>query len=77
MTLIASVKSYDVAQSAEHAYEIGTVLGQFYPSAKLFIDEAAASKLQLFDDYRWMYDNKPKWQQDAWQVVEKEVSILL
>lgn len=30
LTLIASAKSYDVAQSAEHAYEIGTVLGQFH-----------------------------------------------
>ncbi len=30
LTLIASAKSYDVAQSAEHAYEIGTVLGLFH-----------------------------------------------
>jgi Ser/Thr protein kinase RdoA (MazF antagonist) len=30
LTLIASAKSYDVAQSAEHASEIGTVLGQFH-----------------------------------------------
>jgi Ser/Thr protein kinase RdoA (MazF antagonist) len=30
LTLIASATSYDVAQSAEHAYEIGTVLGQFH-----------------------------------------------
>lgn len=30
LTLIASAKSYDVAQSAEHAYEVGTVLGQFH-----------------------------------------------
>ncbi|VGO15754.1 N-acetylhexosamine 1-kinase [Pontiella desulfatans] len=30
LTLIASAKSYDVAQSAEHAFEIGTVLGQFH-----------------------------------------------
>ncbi len=30
LTLIASANSYDVAQSAEHAFEIGTVLGQFH-----------------------------------------------
>ncbi len=30
LTLIASATSYDVAQSAEHAFEIGTVLGQFH-----------------------------------------------
>lgn len=30
LTLIASATSYDVAQSAEHAFEIGMVLGQFH-----------------------------------------------
>ena len=30
LTLIASATSYDIAQSAEHAFEIGTVLGQFH-----------------------------------------------
>jgi Ser/Thr protein kinase RdoA (MazF antagonist) len=30
LTLIASAKSYDVAQSAEHAFEVGVVLGQFH-----------------------------------------------
>lgn len=30
LTLIASATSYDVAQSAEHAFEIGLVLGQFH-----------------------------------------------
>jgi len=30
LTLIASATSYDVAQSAEHAFETGTVLGQFH-----------------------------------------------
>ncbi len=38
---------------------------QNHPSAKLFIDEAAASKLQLVDYYRWVYDGKPEWQRDA------------
>lgn len=30
LTLIASAKSFDTAQSAEHAFEVGTVLGQFH-----------------------------------------------
>lgn len=30
LTLIASATSYDTAQSAEHAYEVGLVLGQFH-----------------------------------------------
>jgi len=30
LTLIASAKSFDIAQSAEHAFEVGTVLGQFH-----------------------------------------------
>jgi glucosamine-6-phosphate deaminase len=38
---------------------------QHHPIAKIFIDEAASSKLQLSDYYRWVYDGKPVWQQDA------------
>ncbi|MEI6890604.1 MAG: glucosamine-6-phosphate deaminase [Pontiella sp.] len=38
---------------------------QHHPSAKIFIDEAAAFKLQLADYYRWVYDGKPAWQKDA------------
>ncbi len=30
LTLIASASSFDIAQSTEHAYEVGTVLGQFH-----------------------------------------------
>lgn len=30
LTLIASAKSFDVAQSTEHAFEVGMVLGQFH-----------------------------------------------
>lgn len=30
LTLIASATSYETAQSAEHAYEVGVVLGQFH-----------------------------------------------
>ena len=38
---------------------------QHHPAAKVFIDEGAASALQLSDYYRWVYDGKPDWQQDA------------
>jgi glucosamine-6-phosphate deaminase len=38
---------------------------QHHPSAKVFIDEAAASALKLSDYYRWVYDGKPEWQRDA------------
>ncbi len=38
---------------------------QHHPVAKLFIDEPAATKLQLADYYRWVYDGKPAWQEDA------------
>jgi glucosamine-6-phosphate deaminase len=38
---------------------------QHHPAAKLFIDEAAASKLKLSDYYRWVYDNKPVWQKNG------------
>lgn len=35
---------------------------QMHPCAKLFLDEAAASRLQKADYYRWVYDHKPAWQ---------------
>ncbi len=38
---------------------------QHHRSAKLFIDEDAASKLKLADYYRWVYEGKPEWQKDA------------
>lgn len=38
---------------------------QHHPRAKVFIDEAAASKLTLADYYRWVYEGKPGWQRDA------------
>ena len=38
---------------------------QHHPVAKIFADEAAASKLKLADYYRWVYDGKPDWQKDA------------
>lgn len=38
---------------------------QHHPNAKVFIDEAASGKLQLAGYYKWVYDGKPEWQQDA------------
>ncbi|WP_372808000.1 glucosamine-6-phosphate deaminase [Pontiella sp.] len=38
---------------------------QHHACAKVFVDEAAASKLTLADYYRWVYDGKPDWQRDA------------
>ncbi len=38
---------------------------QHHPNAKVFIDEPAATKLQLAEYYRWVYDGKPEWQKDA------------
>jgi glucosamine-6-phosphate deaminase len=38
---------------------------QHHQVAKIFIDDAAASDLQLADYYRWVYQHKPGWQRDA------------
>jgi glucosamine-6-phosphate deaminase len=38
---------------------------QYHPAAKIFIDEAAATALQLSAYYRWVFDAKPTWQYDA------------
>ncbi len=37
---------------------------QFHPQAKVILDEAAASKLEQADYYRWVYERKPLWQAD-------------
>src|SRR5262245_56545681 len=36
---------------------------QMHPVCTLVVDEAAAAKLKRADYYRWVYANKPKWQQ--------------
>jgi glucosamine-6-phosphate deaminase len=38
---------------------------QHHSNAKVFIDEGAATKLELADYYRWVYAGKPDWQKDA------------
>jgi glucosamine-6-phosphate deaminase len=37
---------------------------QMHPVTKVYLDEPAASKLERTDYYRWVFDNKPVWQQD-------------
>jgi glucosamine-6-phosphate deaminase len=36
---------------------------QMHPVTKVCLDEAAASRLQRADYYRWVFGNKPQWQQ--------------
>jgi len=36
---------------------------QMHPDVKILLDEAASSKLEKHDYYKWVYDNKPEWQQ--------------
>jgi len=36
---------------------------QFHRDTRLILDEAAASKLKKADYYKWVYSNKPEWQQ--------------
>ncbi len=36
---------------------------QMHPDTKIIVDEAAASKLSKLDYYKWVYQNKPEWQQ--------------
>lgn len=37
---------------------------QMHPQARLMLDEAAASRLQRSDYYRWVFNQKPSWQKD-------------
>jgi len=36
---------------------------QMHPVVKVCLDEPAASELQRAEYFRWVYDNKPKWQE--------------
>lgn len=38
---------------------------QLHPVVKVVVDEPAAAQLKRADYYRWVYANKPDWQQDA------------
>ena len=49
------------SQSASSVIVSASIL-QMHPTARLVLDEAAASQLKKADYYRWVYDNKPDWQ---------------
>lgn len=50
-----------MVEGAITANNPATIL-QMHPSVKVCLDEAAASKLERADYYRWVYDGKPEWQ---------------
>lgn len=58
------------AEAVAHAVEgpvtatVPASILQFHPCVKVLIDEAAASRLQRREYYRWVYDRKPDWQAD-------------
>ncbi|MGC1479409.1 MAG: glucosamine-6-phosphate deaminase [Chthoniobacterales bacterium] len=45
---------------------------QFHRTARVVVDEAAASQLRRADYYRWVWANKPDWQGGAERVVRGE-----
>lgn len=58
-------KARTIAEAVEGAISAmnpASVL-QLHPVAKFLIDEPAAAQLSKLDYYRWVYDNKPDWQQ--------------
>lgn len=58
-------KARAIAEAAEGpitACNPASVL-QMHPTVKVCLDPAAASLLKRADYYRWVYDNKPVWQQ--------------
>jgi len=52
----------DMVEGPVSAMMPGSIL-QFHRDARVILDEAAASKLQKVDYYKWVYGNKPEWQQ--------------
>ena len=52
----------EMVEGAVSAMMPGSVL-QFHRDARIILDEAAASKLKKADYYKWVYGNKPEWQQ--------------
>lgn len=65
MLAFGANKAEAVAQTVEGpvcAMMPASVL-QFHPRAHLILDDASAAGLARADYYRWVYDNKPAWQQ--------------
>jgi glucosamine-6-phosphate deaminase len=51
-----------MAEGPVSAMVPATIL-QFHRDARIILDEAAASKLKKAGYYKWVYSNKPEWQQ--------------
>lgn len=51
-----------MAEGPVSAMVPATIL-QFHRDTRIILDEAAASKLKKADYYKWVYSNKPEWQQ--------------
>jgi glucosamine-6-phosphate deaminase len=65
MLAFGANKAGAVAQAVEgpiSAINPASIL-QMHPDARLCLDETAASQLTRTDYYRWVYANKPDWQQ--------------
>lgn len=60
-----SSKSNAVAQTVEGPVSsmMPASILQMHPVAKVIIDESAASQLRNTSYYRWVYEQKPEWQQ--------------
>jgi len=52
----------EMVEGAVSAMVPATIL-QFHRDTRIILDEASASKLKKADYYKWVYSNKPEWQQ--------------
>ena len=60
-TAAISVGSMSSWEKTPFSMVPGSIL-QTHPVAKIFLDEAASSRLKKRDYYRWVFDHKPDWQ---------------
>ena len=64
MLAFGANKAHAIAEAVEGpitAINPASIL-QMHPDAKFCLDTDAAAELQRVDYYRWVYDNKPEWQ---------------
>ena len=52
----------DAAAYEEALREAGGVDVQLHPHVTVLVDDAAAGRLELAEDYRHMWEAKPSWQ---------------
>jgi Ser/Thr protein kinase RdoA (MazF antagonist) len=77
LTLIASATSYDIVQSAEHAKEIGAVLGQFHRLVSTMNPLSLRDTLPGFHEtpkYLEQYDNTLK-KQEAQELIKGSIEV--